>query len=110
MYVDEQTVECNVYPSQTVSDIKKIFQVGDDGIKETALSRDGIQNRKAKGGLTRRYKVFHNEKELEDHMTLLDNGVNDGETLYLKRMLKLLITIVKTPQEGIHISQLCRWQ
>ena len=58
--------------------------------------------KKANASLSVRYKVFHNEKELKDHMTLLDNDVNDGETLYLKRMLKLLITIVKTPQEGMH--------
>ena len=58
--------------------------------------------KKARDNLTGRYKVFHNEKELEDHLTLPDNDISDGETLYLKQVLKLLITIVKTPQEGIH--------
>ena len=95
-----------MYPSQTVSGIKKIFQIGDDGSKEDAMSRDAIEIRKANGGPTCRYRVFHNEKELEDHTTVLDNGISDGETLYLKRMLKLLITIVKTPQEGRRISHL----
>ena len=46
--------------------------------------------------------MFHNGNELEDHMTLLDNDISDGETLVLKRMLKIVISIVKTPQEGIH--------
>ena len=58
--------------------------------------------KKAKGSSFRRYKVLHNGKELKDHMTLLDSDIGDGETLYLKRMLRLLITIMKTPQEGIY--------
>ena len=62
--------------------------------------------KEAQGSTSRRYKVFHNEKELEDHMTLLDNDIRDGETLYFKRMLRLLFTNAKTPQQGIIISHL----
>ena len=42
-YADERTVDCKVYPSQTILDIKKILQAGDDGCSPDTLSCDGIQ-------------------------------------------------------------------
>ena len=58
--------------------------------------------KKANDSSSWRYKMLHNGNKLEDHMTLLDNDIGDGETFVLKRMLKIVISIVKTPQEGMH--------
>ena len=96
---DEETVECKVYPSQTVLDMKKTLKA--DAYEMDTFSSDGIQSKKAQCSSTRRYKVFRDGKQIEDHMTLQDNGISDGETLHLKQVLQLLITIVETSREGI---------
>ena len=83
--------------------MKKTLQA--DGYETDALRCDETLQKKVKCSPTRRYKVFHYGKELKDHMTLEENAISDGETLHVKRMLKLLITIVKTPQAGKLINQ-----
>lgn len=74
--------------------------------RTTIATVTAVVLKKAEGTSSRKYKVFNNENELENHMTLLDCHICDQDTLYLKRILKLFITITKTPHEGILISQL----